>query len=320
MPEDKNLPSGNTTAVRLITRSNTYFTRMTLFNPTDDARFKECTCSITLDHIGTNPDALLGITIGPTIVPLRAKPANTAARLPCGHTFNAMALIVHFTKNNMQCPLCRNGSAHDRLDLALSFPHESWVPKIVASVLASSAQRHHMGNFADVLMPPSNIEDLPVHAAFVIYSVPPLESNPAAVMHRLPTVSMRCRLELVSNPFYSANDMTLSWWFTHNHNIPPLCYRLPSAFARLLEDQMRDMSHVLFHVHIYAAYAGIVLDMAHMECTPYPLLLTTAVMLPPADKISFATPPTVSQLVYTPSQATLTSIFAMMQAQSPLFE
>jgi hypothetical protein len=102
--------------------------------------------------------------------------------------------------------------------------------------------------------------------------------------------------------------------------MPPLCYRLPSAFARLLEDQMRDMSHVLFHVHIYAAYAGIVLDMAHMECTPYPLVVTAGSVQPSADKIAFATPPTVSKFNYTPSQATLISIITVMQAQSPLFE
>eukprot|EP00961_Rhodomonas_salina_P206315 2785008-Rhodomonas_salina.1 len=37
---------------------------------------------------------------------------NTSAKkatLPCGHSFYALALLYHFSKNNMRCPVCRGG-------------------------------------------------------------------------------------------------------------------------------------------------------------------------------------------------------------------
>lgn len=35
--------------------------------------------------------------------------------LPCNHSFGAMALIYHFARNKVECPLCRAGKSH-RLD------------------------------------------------------------------------------------------------------------------------------------------------------------------------------------------------------------
>lgn len=37
--------------------------------------------------------------------------ALTKASLPCGHGFNALALLYHFAKNSMTCPYCRAGHA-----------------------------------------------------------------------------------------------------------------------------------------------------------------------------------------------------------------
>jgi hypothetical protein len=41
--------------------------------------------------------------------PLESQPHLTKASLPCGHGFNAMALLYHFAKNSMTCPFCRAG-------------------------------------------------------------------------------------------------------------------------------------------------------------------------------------------------------------------
>ena len=42
---------------------------------------------------------------------LEAQPALAKASLPCGHGFNALALLYHFAKNSMTCPYCRAGHA-----------------------------------------------------------------------------------------------------------------------------------------------------------------------------------------------------------------
>lgn len=52
---------------------------------------------------------------------LEDQPTLTKASLPCGHGFNALALLYHFAKNSMTCPFCRAG--HDKVQMAeLSIP------------------------------------------------------------------------------------------------------------------------------------------------------------------------------------------------------
>jgi len=54
------------------------------------------------------------------------QPELTKASLPCGHSFNALALLYHFAKNAMTCPCCRAG--HDKVVLAETAlpPHLKW--------------------------------------------------------------------------------------------------------------------------------------------------------------------------------------------------
>lgn len=42
---------------------------------------------------------------------IESQPTLTKASLPCGHGFNALALLYHFAKNSMTCPICRAGHA-----------------------------------------------------------------------------------------------------------------------------------------------------------------------------------------------------------------
>jgi hypothetical protein len=53
--------------------------------------------------------------------PREDMPALTKASLPCGHAFNALALLYHFAKNSMTCPCCRAG--HEKVQMGeLSIP------------------------------------------------------------------------------------------------------------------------------------------------------------------------------------------------------
>jgi hypothetical protein len=40
----------------------------------------------------------------------------------CGHEFNARALVMHFLRNSMSCPLCRHGHTSAKLAVESSFP------------------------------------------------------------------------------------------------------------------------------------------------------------------------------------------------------
>lgn len=51
------------------------------------------------------------------------KPELVKASLPCGHSFNALALLYHFAKNAMTCPCCRAGHAKTVLSDASIPPH-----------------------------------------------------------------------------------------------------------------------------------------------------------------------------------------------------
>ena len=273
------------------------------------------------------PDKLLGVDIGPNVVPMAAHPTKTAARLPCGHRFNAMALVVHFAKNNLQCPLCRKGSPTQKLHLGLTFPGEPWVGPVEANILLSAIANRDASSsnnrqddqiwlLYNSIEPATTI--FPVHATFFLYGQEP---PPGGGTRRLPSIAMRCCLEPISHPFFSDQDITLSSWFTAAHAAPPppLRYRLPTSFARLLHDQMWDMQITSFQIHIYATCEGLVIDMAHLQPTAYPLPADfTPVVEPSSEQITFThpnnanTPTALPQFVYTPSQNTIVSIIALL--------
>lgn len=70
-------------------------------------------CSITLDPISDYRLPFLPQEV-PSCV-MTGEPGLTKASLPCGHSFNAMALLYHFTKNSMTCPICRAGHPHAQM-------------------------------------------------------------------------------------------------------------------------------------------------------------------------------------------------------------
>lgn len=65
-------------------------------------------CSITLEPIGEYSLPFLPDGVR-SVIP--TQPALAKASLPCGHGFSALALLYHFAKNSMTCPICRAGHA-----------------------------------------------------------------------------------------------------------------------------------------------------------------------------------------------------------------
>lgn len=66
-------------------------------------------CSITLEPIQEYTLPFLPDSVPPAVMP--SQPNLTKASLPCGHGFSALALLYHFAKNSMTCPICRAGHA-----------------------------------------------------------------------------------------------------------------------------------------------------------------------------------------------------------------
>ena len=69
-------------------------------------------CAITMDPIVENR---LPFHLPEPCVLLLSRPKLTKATLPCGHGFNALAVLYHFAKNSMTCPCCRAG--HDKVQM-----------------------------------------------------------------------------------------------------------------------------------------------------------------------------------------------------------
>lgn len=67
-------------------------------------------CGIVLEHIADYRLSFLPPDEAGKS-PMESQPKLTKASLPCGHGFNAMALLYHFAKNAMTCPCCRAGHA-----------------------------------------------------------------------------------------------------------------------------------------------------------------------------------------------------------------
>jgi hypothetical protein len=54
-------------------------------------------------------------------------PSLSCAEMICGHRFDLRALLIHFMRNTMNCPMCRGGKSNIALSCKTSFPHEKWM-------------------------------------------------------------------------------------------------------------------------------------------------------------------------------------------------
>lgn len=94
----------------------------------------EC-CPVTCDAIGSG-----GVPHVPSGVrsPLAGFPELTCMQLPCGHRFEGTAVIVHFLRSAMQCPLCRAGVG-ERMDPVRSLRGERWLQTATRSIAMADA-------------------------------------------------------------------------------------------------------------------------------------------------------------------------------------
>jgi len=75
------------------------------------------------------------------------------AQLPCGHSFHALALLYHFSRNGMSCPCCREGST-DVMDLVYVPEH---IRKQFATQLEKQKKTEAQESLADNMVTIANI-------------------------------------------------------------------------------------------------------------------------------------------------------------------
>ena len=108
--------------MELVDDAGEYRTTVCFFAaPVDDGE----ACPITGEALGA--PALTGHENDHVV---SARPALNAVRLECGHRFNALALLYHWTCTHMRCPMCRRGS--ERALAAGSF-EEPWAEQWAAA-------------------------------------------------------------------------------------------------------------------------------------------------------------------------------------------
>lgn len=81
-------------------------------------------CPITCEEIGS-PDSV--VPYAPSkLTPFKAYPTLSRASLTCGHKFHAPAILVHFMRNGLTCPMCRAGASGLPTKASLPIRQEEW--------------------------------------------------------------------------------------------------------------------------------------------------------------------------------------------------
>lgn len=103
-------------------------------------------CCITMEPIAEHVPEWLPERAGSTTATKReplvegGSPRLTKATLPCGHGFNALAVLYHFARNEMTCPCCRQGLPRQRMALG-SVPQWAREPMQARLERAAVAER-----------------------------------------------------------------------------------------------------------------------------------------------------------------------------------
>jgi len=98
---------------------------------------------------------------------VKDQPALTKATLPCGHSFNALAVVYHFLKNSMTCPCCRSGLANEKMGEQFVPQHmrkyfskqlshsraEEQQEQITTDAMAATEMLHHEVSYEILAMP-----------------------------------------------------------------------------------------------------------------------------------------------------------------------
>jgi len=159
---------------------------------------EENICAITQDRIGSvsyeNPYFKTENNNGCPPVLSRYPHLQCIQIIACNHYFDARALVMHFMRNAMNCPLCRYGHALAPLDHSVSFPGESWLTAAdnemqrQRRMMSSSSSQNHAfpPSFAELMSRRTRfIQDVtsllslqPVTAHIFLYDNPDNTENP----------------------------------------------------------------------------------------------------------------------------------------------
>ena len=146
-------------------------------------------------------------------------PLLTKATLPCGHGFSALALLYHFTKNDMTCPCCRSG--HAKMQMARQSIPQHMRPALERR-MAASREEERMEQIASDTLTVAAMLELEVNSAapppagpadpfmrvtrrvLILYAYEAMDSLAPSMAQEIPLVTHHrpgTRLELCSSGF-----------------------------------------------------------------------------------------------------------------------
>jgi hypothetical protein len=79
-------------------------------------------------------------------------PTLTCAEMLCGHRFDARALLIHFVRNSMSCPMCRGGVSSSTLSCKASFPNEKWLCNVEERILSEMQREEDTQRNEDAML------------------------------------------------------------------------------------------------------------------------------------------------------------------------
>jgi hypothetical protein len=293
----------------------------------------ECTnadevCSITMEPMAQTP-AMPGVS--KDTVPLAKYPHLTTAELECGHRFNAMALIVHFARNSMQCPLCRAGAPDAKLALHQSFPQEPWIPELEIGLLSVSLPSDSVLFRLDGLLVPSlaniltDVMQIPLFATIWLHGRaatssneedPPSDNNDALA----PLLALECRLTPTHDFWQRVHNGGVSYPYLETG--PPSLrpqYELPHLFVNTFKELLEDIQPNAFSLDVFAMREDYMVHLTTSERLSYHQLQPEVTTLQ-GDTLLFSAPPNYQQrhthsltpslcnLLYTPCDRSILSM------------
>lgn len=99
---------------------------------------------------------------------------SCAEMVLCGHRFDVRALLIHFMRNSMSCPLCRAGVSNGSvLSCKTSFPQEKWICEAENRIQIEKAKEENLRQQEDEMLAGS----LQIHSLYYQMSIPSMILN-----------------------------------------------------------------------------------------------------------------------------------------------
>lgn len=180
-----------------------YHTTVSLSKPAPDE-----TCPVTLEKMSEYDLDFL-----PNVTFRKGCPEYRKLTMQCGHSFSAMALLYHFRKNSLSCPMCRKGTNQKLHHACIPFHFRASLLHKLAQDEAQEREEQERTDFAaalsffsdDVSSTSLVLRELLSNVDLILYFYSGDDLVPCSIH----------RYSMVSSSFSELTDFRLSFLLTH---------------------------------------------------------------------------------------------------------